>query len=50
MFFIEISQFIALNLGLTDEQYNIWTEMEMAPFSVLVHCRKYVYSFYPLLC
>ena len=38
---IEISQAIALDLGLTDEQLNIWTEMEMNSFSVLLHCRKY---------
>jgi hypothetical protein len=37
----EISQAIALNLGLTEEQYNIWTEMEMVAFSVLLSCRKW---------
>ncbi|KAH9169622.1 hypothetical protein EDB89DRAFT_2098593 [Lactarius sanguifluus] len=31
---------LALNLGLTDEQFSIWTEMEMVTFSVLLHCRK----------
>ncbi|KAI0273216.1 hypothetical protein BGY98DRAFT_1120058 [Russula aff. rugulosa BPL654] len=35
-----VSQSLALDLGLTDEQYSIWTEMEMAPFSVLLYCRK----------
>jgi hypothetical protein len=38
---VEVSQSLALNLGLTDEQFNIWTEMEMVSFSVLLHCRKY---------
>jgi hypothetical protein len=37
----EVSQSLALDLGLTDEQFNIWTEMEMVSFSVLLHCRKY---------
>ncbi|KAH9022039.1 hypothetical protein EDB84DRAFT_1511139 [Lactarius hengduanensis] len=36
----EVSQGLALNLGLTDEQFSIWTEMEMVAFSVLLHCRK----------
>ncbi|KAI9434828.1 hypothetical protein H4582DRAFT_1818325 [Lactarius indigo] len=35
-----VSQALALNLGLTDEQFSIWTEMEMVAFSVLLHCRK----------
>jgi hypothetical protein len=38
----EVSQSLALNLGLTDKQFEIWSEMEIAPFSVLLHCRKYV--------
>ena len=38
---VEVSQSLALDLGLTDEQFNIWTEMEMVSFSVLLHCRKY---------
>jgi hypothetical protein len=41
---LEVSQSLALDLGLTDEQYNIWTEMEMASFSVLLSCRKYVHG------
>ncbi len=41
-FSVEVSQSLALNLGLTDEQFSIWTEMEMVAFSVLLHCRKYV--------
>jgi len=38
----EVSQSLALDLGLTDEQYSIWTEMEMVTFAVLLCCRKYV--------
>jgi hypothetical protein len=40
----EVSQSLALDLGLTDELYSIWTEMEMVSFSVLLYCRKYVYG------
>ncbi|KAH9991339.1 hypothetical protein BJV77DRAFT_536913 [Russula vinacea] len=35
-----VSQSIALNLGLTDKQYSIWTEMEMVGVSVPLNCRK----------
>src|SRR5229473_590808 len=45
---LEISQSLALDLGLTDEQFSVWSEMEMAAFSVPVHCRKYVYGVHPL--
>ena len=41
---LEVSQSLALNLGLTDEQYSIWTEMEMISFSVPLYCRKYVHG------
>jgi Ring finger domain len=41
---LEVSQSLALDLGLTNEQYSIWTEMEMVSFSVLLYCRKYVYG------
>jgi hypothetical protein len=39
---LEVSQSLALDLGLTDEQYSIWTEMEMVSVSVPLYCRKYV--------
>ena len=48
MFPLEVSQALALELGLTDEQYSIWTEMELITFSVLLYCRKYVRSVQPL--
>ena len=38
----EVSQSLALNLGLTERQFSIWSEMEMVAFCVLVHCRRYV--------
>ena len=41
---LEVSQSLALGLGLTNEQYSIWTEMEMVSFSVLLYCRKYVHG------
>jgi hypothetical protein len=41
---LEVSQSLALDLGLTDEQYSIWTEMEMVSFSVLLYCRKYAHG------
>jgi RING finger family protein len=44
---LEISQSLALDLGLTDEQFSVWSEMEMVAFSVSVHCRKYVYGVHP---
>ncbi|KAH9053121.1 hypothetical protein EDB87DRAFT_292592 [Lactarius vividus] len=36
----EVSQILAQGLGLTDEQFDIWIELEMSSFSVLLHCRK----------
>ncbi|KAH9167936.1 hypothetical protein EDB89DRAFT_2074427 [Lactarius sanguifluus] len=36
----EVSQTLAQDLGLTDEQFDIWVELEMTSFSVLLHCRK----------
>ena len=47
MFPLEVSQSLARNLGLTDEQNSIWTEMEMVAFSVLLNCRKYVGIVHP---
>ncbi len=41
-FCLEVSQSLALNLGLTDQQFSVWTEMEMVAFSILLHCRGYV--------
>ena len=38
----EVSQSLALNLGLTDQQFSVWTEMEMVAFSILLRCRGYV--------
>jgi hypothetical protein len=43
-FSLEVSQSLALDLGLEYGQYRIWTEMELAVFSTLLHCPKYVHS------
>jgi hypothetical protein len=37
---LEVSHSLAQSLGLTDKQHKIWTEMEMAPFSILLRCRR----------
>jgi hypothetical protein len=47
MLSLEVSQTLALDLGLTNEQYSIWTEMEMTPFSIPLYCRKYAHSVHP---
>jgi len=44
---VEVSQTLAQDLGLTEEQFDIWIEMEMAQFSVLLHCRKYARGICP---
>ncbi|KAI9455038.1 hypothetical protein F5148DRAFT_1277260 [Russula earlei] len=36
----KVSQTLALDLGLTNEQYSTWVDMEMAAFSVNISCRK----------
>ena len=41
---LEISQSLALDLGLTKEQFSVWTEMEMVSSSVSLYCQKYVYG------
>jgi hypothetical protein len=44
MTLLEVSQSVAIDLGLTDKQYNVWTDMEMVSFSVVLYCRKYVHD------
>ncbi|KAN0119147.1 hypothetical protein V8E52_004594 [Russula decolorans] len=36
----KVTQNLALEIGITQEQYEVWTEMEMAEFFVLLQCRK----------
>ncbi|TFY82539.1 hypothetical protein EWM64_g1474 [Hericium alpestre] len=31
---------LVLEIGITEEQHKVWTEMEMSAFSVMIHCRK----------
>jgi hypothetical protein len=42
MFVLAITNLLAQEVGITENQNKIWTEMEMVAFSVLVHCRKWV--------
>jgi hypothetical protein len=37
---VEITQNLVLEIGITQEQYEIWTEMEMAEFLILLQCRR----------
>ncbi|KAL4067469.1 hypothetical protein V8B97DRAFT_1918955 [Scleroderma yunnanense] len=36
----EISGLLVEQIGVTEEEYGIWIEMELAQFSILLHCRK----------
>jgi len=36
----KVTRELVLDIGVRGEQLNIWTEMEMSSFSVLMHCRK----------
>ncbi len=33
---------LVLDIGITEEQYETWVEMEMSEFFVAIHCRKWV--------
>ncbi|OCH90956.1 hypothetical protein OBBRIDRAFT_887305 [Obba rivulosa] len=35
-----LDEFLLQQLGLTEKQYAIYTEMEMAGFSIILHCRR----------
>ena len=39
----ELDDMTIQQLGLTDEQYNVFSEMQLARFSTIIHCRKYVH-------
>ncbi|KAI6041617.1 hypothetical protein EDC04DRAFT_1223331 [Pisolithus marmoratus] len=36
----QISGLLVEQLGITEAEYGIWIEMELAQFSILIHCRK----------
>ena len=38
----ELDDLAIQHLGLNEKQYETFNEMQMAPFSTIVHCRKYV--------
>lgn len=40
--FVVISRFLMEQLGVSEEQFQILTEMELAEFTVQIHCRQYV--------
>jgi hypothetical protein len=37
---VEVTQNLVLEIGTTQEQYEIWAEMEMAEFLILLSCRR----------
>jgi hypothetical protein len=37
---VEVTQNLVLEIGTTQEQYEIWTEMEMAELLILLPCRR----------
>ena len=39
-FVIEVARNLVLEIGITQEQYEKWIEMEMAEFLVLLQCRR----------
>ncbi|KIO01560.1 hypothetical protein M404DRAFT_1002985 [Pisolithus tinctorius Marx 270] len=36
----QISGFLVEQLGISEEEYAVWIEMELSQFSILLHCRK----------
>jgi hypothetical protein len=37
---VEVTQNLVLEIGTTQEQYEIWTEMEMSELLILLPCRR----------
>ena len=35
---VEISGLLVEQIGITEDKYQIWIEMELAQFSILLHC------------
>ena len=40
--YTEIDNMLVQQLGLTDKQYDVFSEMQLAKFSIIIHCRKRV--------
>ncbi|KAH9059758.1 hypothetical protein EDB87DRAFT_741018 [Lactarius vividus] len=40
----KVTRELVLDIGITEEQYETWVEMEMSEFFVLQHCRKCTHS------
>jgi hypothetical protein len=39
-FIAEVTRELVLDIGIAEEHYETWVEMEMSEFFVLQHCRK----------
>ncbi|KAI9434775.1 hypothetical protein H4582DRAFT_743152 [Lactarius indigo] len=39
-----VTSAMVLELGVTDDEYDVWVELEMAPMSVVLYCRKCEHS------
>lgn len=46
VFLVVISRLLIEQLGVSEERSQILTEMELAEFTVQIHCRKYAYPFH----
>ncbi|KAI0723138.1 hypothetical protein C8Q76DRAFT_721731 [Earliella scabrosa] len=42
----EIDNMLVQQLGLTDKQYDVFSEMQLAPFSTIIHCRKCTHTIF----
>lgn len=40
---LAITTLLALQIGLSEAEYATFTELELAAFSVLLHCRRFVF-------
>ena len=38
--FVEVTRELILDIGVTEEQYEIWVEMEMSEFLIRLQCRR----------
>ena len=49
----ELDDLAIQHLGLNEKQYETFNEMQMGPFSTIIHCRKYVllstYTYFAVL-
>lgn len=38
-----LSQSLIHDIGMSEKDYHIWEELQMSAFSILMHCRQYVF-------